>query len=181
MKKQVGVITQDFILFNRIRLLLRDVAAVLETDGGEATDRFSLLLADLRVCDDLPAGAVTLGDGGDLPLLFRHEDILALLDGSEEKPECLSLSERSQSAYIFGEEIRLTDVEYKLLDAILSADGFISKQEILHTVWGDGYDLGVVNVYVHYLRKKLEKNGTKVIISSRNEGYRIDEKYRRKS
>ena len=71
-------------------------------------------------------------------------------------------------------------MEYKLLDVILSADGYVSKDAILRTVWGNGYDEGVVNVYIYYLRRKLEKDGRRVIISSRNEGYKIDEKYRRK-
>jgi two-component system OmpR family response regulator len=108
--------------------------------------------------------------------------MLALLTETDGGPDAsLSLSDDGRHAYIFGEKIKLTEVEYKLLEVILKADGFVSKEQILDTVWGDGYDLGVVNVYVHYLRRKLEKGGNKVIISSRNEGYRIDEKYRRKS
>ena len=34
-----------------------------------------------------------------------------------------------------------------------------------------------MNVYVHYLREKLEYNGEKVIISSRKNGYKIDERF----
>jgi DNA-binding response OmpR family regulator len=34
----------------------------------------------------------------------------------------------------------------------------------------------VLNVYVHYLREKLE-DGKKIIISSRKLGYKIDERY----
>ena len=40
-----------------------------------------------------------------------------------------------------------------------------------------GADEGVLNVYVHYLREKLERGGEKIIISSRGLGYKIDEKY----
>ena len=40
----------------------------------------------------------------------------------------------------------------------------------------DGVDGGVVNVYVHYLREKLEKNGERIIISTRNLGYKINER-----
>ena len=42
---------------------------------------------------------------------------------------------------------------------------------------GDDADGGILNVYVHYLREKLEKRGEKIIISSRKSGYKIDEKY----
>ena len=180
MKKQVGVITSDFILFNKIRLLLRDLAETTLVKADESAERFDALLFDLRV-DNVPEGAITIGDGGRLPIYFDHAELIGIISESEDKKDSISLSASTQSAYLFGNEIKLTDVEYKLLDLILSADSFVSKQEILHTVWGEGYDEGVVNVYIHYLRRKLEKDGKKVIISSRNEGYKIDEKYRRKN
>ena len=34
-----------------------------------------------------------------------------------------------------------------------------------------------MNVYIHYLREKLEADGEKIILSSRSHGYKIDEKY----
>ena len=47
----------------------------------------------------------------------------------------------------------------------------------MKTVWGDGADGGVLNVYIHYLREKLEAGGEKIILSSRKQGYKIVEKY----
>lgn len=180
MKKQIGLITNDRVLYGKIRLLLRELASVALIGEGDAREGYDLLIADLREADGLIADCVTLGDGGTLPLSFRHEDLISLLNASEKKGECITLSSSTQSAYISGEAIKLTEVEFKLLEVILSSDGYVSKQEILRTVWGEGYDEGVVNVYVHYLRKKLESDGRRVIISSRGEGYKIDEKYRRK-
>ena len=179
MKKHVGIITSDFILYNKIRLLLRECAAVNIIAAEDTAEGYDLILADLRCKADAPADAVTLGVGGTLPLSFRHEELLSLVNGSEKKADAITLSASTHSAYLSGEIIKLTEVEYKLLDVILSADGYVSKQELLDTVWGDGYDEGVVNVYVYYLRRKLEKDGKRVIISSRNEGYKINEKYRR--
>ena len=179
--KRIGVISNDPKLYNKIRLLLLGIAEV-EQFKSSAKAKYSLIIADTDSSDMPDFECVTLGSGGDLPLPFRHEDMIALVMGTEGEAErFLSLSGDGRHAYISGEEIKLTEVEYKLLEVILNADGFVPKEYILDTVWGDGYDLGVVNVYVHYLRKKLEKDGTKVIISSRNEGYKIDEKYRRKS
>lgn len=180
MKKHVGIITSDFILYNKIRLLLRESALVNLLAPGDASEGYDLIIADTRSGLITPENAITIGDGGALPYSFRHEELLAIINGSEKKADALTLSASTQSAYLSGEAIKLTDVEYKLLDVIVSADGYVSKEEILRTVWGDGYDLGVVNVYIYYLRKKLEKDGRRVIISSRNEGYKIDEKYRRK-
>ena len=64
------------------------------------------------------------------------------------------------------------------MSVIYGAGGeFISREEILERVWKNSADSGVINVYVHYLREKLERHGEKIILSSRKGGYRIDEKY----
>ena len=179
MKKHVGVITSDLILYNKIRLLLRDTANVTLAAAEEGADRYDVLFCDVE-STGTKAGAIMIGDGCSIPRAFRHEELLDALEHSGEPEACISLSATSNEAYVLGETIKLTEVEYKLLDVILASDGFVSKEALLKSVWGEGYDLGVVNVYVHYLRRKLEKDGKKVIISSRNEGYKISENYRRK-
>jgi DNA-binding response OmpR family regulator len=58
-----------------------------------------------------------------------------------------------------GEEVSLTSTEYKLLLYFLNnPEKVISRAEILDSVWGVNYELGtnVVDVYVNYLRKKLD-------------------------
>ncbi|MCU7614593.1 response regulator transcription factor [Chryseobacterium sp. GMJ5] len=58
-----------------------------------------------------------------------------------------------------GEEISLTSTEYKLLLYFINnPEKVISRAEILDTVWGVNYELGtnVVDVYVNYLRKKID-------------------------
>ncbi len=58
-----------------------------------------------------------------------------------------------------GNEISLTSTEYKLLIYFLNnPEKVISRAEILEAVWGVNYELGtnVVDVYVNYLRKKLD-------------------------
>ena len=35
----------------------------------------------------------------------------------------------------------------------------------------------MINVYIHYLREKLELCGEKIIIASREAGYRIDKRF----
>lgn len=180
MRKLIGVMTEDRVLYNKIRLLLRDGYTVERIGKGDATEQYALVLADVRLCvPDSPC--LTVGEGCDVPLIFRHEELIELVEGASElTPEPLVLLGDGRQVSLFGERIRLTEVEYKLLEAILGSDGFVSKRELLLAVWGEGYDEGVVNVYVHYLRRKLEKSGNKIIISSRGGGYGIDEKYRRR-
>ncbi len=74
-----------------------------------------------------------------------------------------------------GEEIPLTSTEYKLLLYFLNnPEKVISRAEILDSVWGVNYELGtnVVDVYVNYLRKKLDhKDDSKLIHTVIGMGY----------
>lgn len=66
-----------------------------------------------------------------------------------------------------GTEISLTSTEYKLLLYFLNnPEKVISRPEILEAVWGVNYELGtnVVDVYVNYLRKKLDSQDDDKII-----------------
>lgn len=57
------------------------------------------------------------------------------------------------------QEIVLTTTEYNLLKMFISHPRrVLSRSEILESVWGVDFDLGtnVVDVYINYLRKKLE-------------------------
>lgn len=66
-----------------------------------------------------------------------------------------------------GTEISLTSTEYKLLLYFLNnPEKVISRSEILEAVWGVNYELGtnVVDVYVNYLRKKLDSQDDNKII-----------------
>lgn len=71
----------------------------------------------------------------------------------------LILNDYTKKVTRAGEEISLTSTEYKLLLYFLNnPEKVISRAEILDAVWGVNYDLGtnVVDVYVNYLRKKLD-------------------------
>ncbi|PIF43892.1 DNA-binding response OmpR family regulator [Chryseobacterium sp. 52] len=66
-----------------------------------------------------------------------------------------------------GDEISLTSTEYKLLLYFLNnPEKVISRAEILDAVWGVNYELGtnVVDVYVNYLRKKLDSQDDNKLI-----------------
>lgn len=181
MKKRIGVISSDPVVYNKIRLLLRgeyEVALIRDASDSEGC---ALVFADAGSDLRTECRCITLGEGGDIPLPFRHEDVLGAATGaSDNKDASLTLSKDRRHVLLDGETIKLTELEYKLLEKMLRSDGFASREDLLSSVWGEGFDKGVVNVYVCYLRRKLEKNGKKVIISSRNEGYKVDEKYRRK-
>lgn len=58
-----------------------------------------------------------------------------------------------------GKEITLTATEYRLLLALLKNKGKVmSRMELLESAWDINFNLGtnVVDVYINYLRKKIE-------------------------
>lgn len=63
--------------------------------------------------------------------------------------------------------IQLTSTEYRLLLLfIMNPRKVFSRVEIIEEVWGIDFDMGtnVVDVYVNYLRKKLEQNNASRLI-----------------
>ncbi len=79
----------------------------------------------------------------------------------------LSVNDYTKKVTRGGNEISLTSTEYKLLTYFLNnPEKVISRAEILEAVWGVNYELGtnVVDVYVNYLRKKLDSQEDHKII-----------------
>ncbi len=72
-------------------------------------------------------------------------------------------------------EIRLTAREFHLLEYLLRNQGrVLSRVDILENVWEMSFDPGtnVIDVYVNYLRKKIDRNqGTKLIHTVVGMGY----------
>ncbi|WP_312079269.1 response regulator transcription factor [Chryseobacterium sp.] len=71
----------------------------------------------------------------------------------------LSVNDYTKKVVRAGEEVSLTSTEYKLLLYFLNnPEKVISRAEILDAVWGVNYEMGtnVVDVYVNYLRKKVD-------------------------
>ena len=76
-----------------------------------------------------------------------------------------------------GRPIFLSVTEFSLLELLIRSPELpVSKQTILEKVWDDtGYrDPNVVEVYISYLRHKLERSGTsKLIHTVRGQGYML--------
>ncbi len=78
-----------------------------------------------------------------------------------------------------GREISLTAREYALLEYLLrNKNRILSRQKIEDNVWNYDYEGGtnVVDVYIAYLRKKIDEgHPTKLIHTVRGIGYRLKE------
>ena len=178
MKKRVSVVTGDVYLSRKIYLILKDEAE-LSLDGG-ATGNIALIDLDTAGSTDVPTEvrriSMSRRSECDLPIPFTPAQLIAAVKGVSERIARLSLTGRT--AWLDGKEIRLTEVEATLLSRLIAEGGdFVSRERLLTDVWGDGAEGSVINVYIHYLREKLERQGEKIILSSRSRGYKIDGKY----
>jgi two-component system copper resistance phosphate regulon response regulator CusR len=79
----------------------------------------------------------------------------------------LQINVTAKSVKRNGEEITLTATEYRLLVFLAgNKSKILSRIDILENVWDIDFNLGtnVVDVYVNYLRKKIDKNSDQKLI-----------------
>lgn len=70
-----------------------------------------------------------------------------------------------------GQEINLTPKEFKLLEYMMqNADRVLSRVEIADKVWDTHFDTGTnfIDVYINYLRKKIDRDFDKKLIHTRS-------------
>lgn len=94
--------------------------------------------------------------------ILRRTDTSSGLENADEvifRFANIELNDTTKTVTRGGEEIALTSTEFKLLKMFLSHPRrVLTRMEMLEEVWGVNFDLGtnVVDVYVNYLRKKLD-------------------------
>ena len=67
------------------------------------------------------------------------------------------------------DQVNLTSTEYRLLEYLVkNKNRVVSRIEILEHVWGIDFNMGtnVVDVYVNYLRKKIDKDASQKFIQT---------------
>ena len=178
--KKVLVVTQSDLLFQKIKLALRGLAECHRHSQVNEDGDFDLCFLEAPYDGKAPVGAVKIGvgDGCDLTLPLSISDIRRALEERKDNGNALTLDEDTRTVRFKGRTSKLTELEFALLSLLLSERGrSFTGEEILQTVWGDEANRGIVNVYIHYLREKLECDGERVIISSRKSGYKIDERF----
>jgi len=82
----------------------------------------------------------------------------------------LEVDDKTKTVLRNGLNISLTSTEYRLLLMFMKNKGIVlSRMDILEEVWGVDFDMGtnVVDVYVNYLRRKLEKRNKSRLIQTR--------------
>ena len=91
----------------------------------------------------------------------------------------LTIDREARTARYDGVDVPLSPREYALLEALaLRAGTVLTKDELLHEVWGDEWAAtrNVVEVYVGYLRRKLSAAGADDLVRTvRGRGYQLGE------
>lgn len=91
----------------------------------------------------------------------------------------LELDQVTHTVKRAGKEIKLTSTEYSLLEYLMLNTGHVvTRTMISEHVWNDDFDSysNVINVYVNYVRKKVDGEfENKLIHSVRGKGYVLKE------
>ncbi|MFN6943589.1 MAG: response regulator transcription factor [Cytophagaceae bacterium] len=89
--------------------------------------------------------------------------------------EDLQVNTSTKEVFRAGKRIELTAKEFALLELLIRNKGrVISKSYIMESIWGNDYDYdtNIVEVYINFLRSKIDKNfETKLIHTMVGMGY----------
>ena len=172
---KISVITGDKYLAMQAELMLSESADLCFSadDGADIT----LLDIDTAEKKDLPYGKLirlSRREGeGDITLPLPYSFYSSLISSAGDSAR-LSMSKNKKECSLDGRTIKLTSHEYSLLFLLYSRGGdYAGREEISKTVFGGGGD-NMINLYIHYLREKLESGSEKIILSSRKLGYAIN-------
>ncbi len=90
----------------------------------------------------------------------------------------LALDEDQHKVFYGEEEIELSPTEFKLLQELMRSKGrVLTKSALLRDVWEIDFETetSVLDTYISYLRKKLNRDGLEFIRTVRGVGYQIVE------
>ena len=164
-------------------------------DGQEVLRRIRARRSNLPVLmltarDEVRDKVSALDGGADdyLTKPFDLEELLARMRAlvrRADQPEAsrielgdLKLDLRSHRVWRGEKSVELSSREFALLEYFVRHSGqVLSRQQILSAVWDYAFDPGsnVVDVYVSYLRNKLDRRGEPSLIATvRGAGYRFE-------
>jgi two-component system, OmpR family, response regulator ArlR len=190
-----GLVGLELILSHSYDLVLLDIMLpgmtgleVLQELKNRNNNTPVILITALDTTDMVVKG-LNLGADDYIVKPFKIEEVVARIEAVKRRTlqpreeeavykfKGIELDDLSKKVFKGSKEVKLTATEFKLLKVLLqNIDRVLSRENILDMVWGVQYDLGtnVVDVYINYLRKKLEDtNPDKIIHTVIGMGYVI--------
>ncbi len=150
---EIMLLTEDARLYRLLSLLCKEAG---HTVGGTAP---SLIVTDTKK----------------VPQRFSSLPILFIGEGGIERPFCHE-SVKARIAELLSEDPlpSLTPTEERLYRILKEASpDFLTRETLLRFVFDKEDDDGRLNLYIHYLRKKIETDGKRRIIACRGKGYAL--------
>ena len=117
-------------------------------------------------------------------LLARIRNLIALTrkpkaEGEVVKAADLTVDPKARKVTRGGSSIELTPKEFELLHYLIQHKNHVlSREQIISDVWGYNFvgDTNIVDVYIRYLRQKIDKGCKKKLIrTARGVGYELSE------
>ena len=166
-------------------------------DGFQVAKRLTERSADIPILfltardttDDKIRG-LTIGGDDYMTKPFSIEELIARIKGilrragrgGNDSPRLafldLELDDDTREVFRDGNLIELTDTEFRLLRYLMSNPRrVLSRAQILDHVWEYDFagDARVLETYVSYLRRKLDRHGPNLIVTVRGVGYALRE------
>lgn len=160
-------------VLRRLRASGNNTPVLLLTAKAEISDRISGLDAG---ADDYLPKPFNMGE-----LLARVRAMLRRRENyTPEILQCgnLYLNMQNYELSANGKAYTLPNLEYKMMEILMLNQGhYISTEDLLIKVWGyeTDADIGIVWVYISYLRKRISALGAKAEIrAKRNIGYTLE-------
>jgi two-component system response regulator CiaR len=92
----------------------------------------------------------------------------------------ISVNPKLKDGFVEKNALQLTIKEYELLEYLILNQGHIlTREQIFDRIWGFDSEttIGIVDLYIHYLRKKLSAHGGQDLIQTiRGAGFMLKEK-----
>ncbi len=92
----------------------------------------------------------------------------------------ISVNSKLRDGFVDKNALQLTSKEYDLLEYLVLNQGHIlTREQIFDRIWGFESEttIGIVDLYIHYLRKKLTAQGSQIVIQTiRGAGFMMKEK-----
>ncbi len=152
-------------------------------------DRTPILLLTAKAEVEDRIQGLDLGADDYLPKPFARGELLARIRAMLRRREDftpdlltmgnLTLDRQSYTLAVGENKLLLPKLEYQMMELFLLNRGiYLSTEDILVKVWGYDTDaeIGIVWVYISYLRKKLASLGADVVLKAkRNIGYTLEQ------
>jgi len=183
----------DLIILDIVMPVMNGIEVCDKLKKKREIDTPILMLTALGTTDDIVTG-LEAGADDYLAKPFKFKELLARLNALSRrgtgttsnkrrtqllKVQDLEMNRKSKEVYRAGVEIILTAREFRLLEYLLkNKNRVVSRTDILENVWEVDFDMGtnVIDVYINYLRKKIEhKFSSKIIKTVIGMGYIIKE------